>query len=160
MPLLAFPDGGDFHQLAGSPTIDAGAGDALLGAQDIDQTPRTAGAAPDIGADEYVAPAPPAVPPDTNAPSITIDQAPKTPVKTTKFSIAFAAAETATFTCALDSRPPVPCTSPFGKVKRGRHTVVITATDAAGNVSPSSTVTWKVKRKKRGGRPARSIRKG
>jgi hypothetical protein len=51
----------DFHQLAGSPTVDAGtAGDPLLGDFDFDMQQRVLGAAPDIGADELVpAPSPP-----------------------------------------------------------------------------------------------------
>ena len=44
---------GDFHPAAGSPTVDAGTGDLLLGATDPDGNPRTMGAAPDIGAFEY-----------------------------------------------------------------------------------------------------------
>jgi Ca2+-binding RTX toxin-like protein len=59
-PLFADAAGGDYHQLAGSPTIDAGVGDAKLGPTDFDGQPRAMGAAPDIGADEFfVAPAPP-----------------------------------------------------------------------------------------------------
>jgi Ca2+-binding RTX toxin-like protein len=56
-PLLANPGGGDFHQLVGSPTIDAGAFDAQLGAVDYDGNARTLGTAPDIGADEFRPPA-------------------------------------------------------------------------------------------------------
>jgi hypothetical protein len=56
-PLLANPAGGDFHQLVGSPTIDAGAFDAQLGAVDYDGNLRTLGSAPDIGADEFRPPA-------------------------------------------------------------------------------------------------------
>ena len=49
-PLLA-ADG--FHQLAGSPTIDAGQTNSVsVGSEDIDGGPRVTGTAPDIGADE------------------------------------------------------------------------------------------------------------
>jgi hypothetical protein len=51
-PLFANASAGNFRQLAGSPTIDAGTTDPLLGALDIDRQPRVQGAAPDIGADE------------------------------------------------------------------------------------------------------------
>jgi hypothetical protein len=49
---------GDLHQAPASPTIDAGAPDADNGLQDIDRGARTVGPAADIGADEYVVPAP------------------------------------------------------------------------------------------------------
>jgi uncharacterized protein YkwD len=53
-PLLANPGAGNFHQLHGSPTIDAGVADPLSGASDFDGDPRVLGAGIDIGADEYV----------------------------------------------------------------------------------------------------------
>ena len=59
-PLLANPSGGDFHQLPGSPTINAGIVNPLAGLTDFDGDARVVGLAPDIGADEYV-PAPPGV---------------------------------------------------------------------------------------------------
>ena len=76
--------GGDYHQVASSPTIDAGTTDAQIGPVDIDGQARTMGCAPDIGADEFASapcpsstgggPAPgdpgPAVTPDTTAPGI------------------------------------------------------------------------------------------
>jgi hypothetical protein len=52
-PLLA-ADG--YHELAGSPTINAGALDGFSGATDIDGQARTIGTASDIGADELAAP--------------------------------------------------------------------------------------------------------
>jgi hypothetical protein len=58
-PLFASPATLDFHQLAGSPTIDAGMATPLLGTGDFDGDARTLGSAPDIGADEYVPPPPP-----------------------------------------------------------------------------------------------------
>jgi hypothetical protein len=45
--------GGDYHQQANSPTIDAGAVDASLGPEDIDHQARVQGKAPDIGVDEF-----------------------------------------------------------------------------------------------------------
>jgi hypothetical protein len=58
-PIFANPASGDFHELAGSPTIDAGAADALIGTTDLDGAPRSQGTcagaagAPDIGAYEF-----------------------------------------------------------------------------------------------------------
>jgi hypothetical protein len=55
-PLLRDAAAGDARQLPGSPTIDRGAGDPLLGSLDPDEQPRLLGAAPDVGADEAVDP--------------------------------------------------------------------------------------------------------
>ncbi len=44
----------DFHEQASSPTVDAGTSSAGLGPFDLEGNPRTIGAAPDIGAYEYV----------------------------------------------------------------------------------------------------------
>jgi hypothetical protein len=67
-PLFATPPVLDIHQLAGSPTIDAGVATPQLGTADIDGEPRTQGSAPDIGADELVPPAPPPPPEDMRRP--------------------------------------------------------------------------------------------
>ena len=75
-PLLIHAPGfeGDFHQLAGSPTIDAGT-PGLLGTQDIDRALRTQGSSPDIGADEFpgtpaLTGATPASPANDNSPRV------------------------------------------------------------------------------------------
>jgi hypothetical protein len=52
-PELADPANGDFHQLPGSPTIDAGGDFPLLGPLDFERQPRVQGARIDIGADEF-----------------------------------------------------------------------------------------------------------
>lgn len=68
-PRFADAAAGDFRQAPGSPTIDAGlpASDATFGTTDVDGDARTVGAAPDIGADEWVPP--PAVPAPPPAPA-------------------------------------------------------------------------------------------
>jgi hypothetical protein len=144
-PLLADPAGGDFHQLPGSPTIDAGTPDALLGAFDLDGQARVDGSAPDIGADEV-----------QTAPETTISKGPKAKVKTrkkkAKVKFAFESSEPgSTFACALDAAAAAACSSPhYFKVRKGRHSLTVTATDAAGNVDPTpATYSWKVKRKRR-----------
>ena len=64
-PLFAVPASLDFHELAGSATIDAGIAAPKLGTGDLDNEARAQGAAPDIGADEFVPPPPE---PDTRRP--------------------------------------------------------------------------------------------
>jgi hypothetical protein len=51
-PLLVNEAGGDFHELSGSPTIDAGVDDPANGSTDPDGNPRKLGPATDIGAFE------------------------------------------------------------------------------------------------------------
>jgi hypothetical protein len=53
-PLFADAAGGDFHQVPGSPTIDAGVDSAANGTSDFDGDPRTVHGATDIGADEFL----------------------------------------------------------------------------------------------------------
>ena len=57
-PLFVDAAGGDYRQKAGSATIDAGASDPDIGPLDVDGDPRSVGAAPDIGADEFFIPPP------------------------------------------------------------------------------------------------------
>jgi hypothetical protein len=54
-PLFVNSESGDYHEAAGSPTIDAGIADQL-GPLDLGGNPRVLGAAPDIGAYEFVPP--------------------------------------------------------------------------------------------------------
>jgi hypothetical protein len=61
-PLFENEPLGNFHQISGSPTIDAGTPDPLLGSDDFDGQPRVQGCAPDIGADEFPSPPCPSPP--------------------------------------------------------------------------------------------------
>jgi hypothetical protein len=67
-PLFVDAADGNYREAPGSPTIDAGTGDLLLGALDPDGISRSVGSAPDIGAFEFA----PAVssPPSTTPPQI------------------------------------------------------------------------------------------
>ena len=53
VPLVADPATGDFHQVLGSPTIDAGIVNPANGTTDLDGEPRQIGASTDIGVDEF-----------------------------------------------------------------------------------------------------------
>lgn len=137
---------GDYHQAAGSPTIDAGAVDGSSGTTDFDGDARTLGSAPDIGADEFVPPAPPAVP-DTTAPDTKIVKKPKRKTRRRLAAFTFSATESgATFRCKLDRARYKSCRSPFRKrVRPGRHVLRVVAVDAAGNVDPKPAVwRWRV----------------
>ncbi|HEY7629386.1 MAG TPA: choice-of-anchor Q domain-containing protein [Thermoleophilaceae bacterium] len=71
-PLFVNAAAGDFRELAGSPTIDAGVSSLLNGPFDPDGNPRVVGASTDIGAYEFVPQGaqlpPPVTPPDQTAP--------------------------------------------------------------------------------------------
>jgi hypothetical protein len=66
-PLFAGAATGDFHQLAGSPTVNAGALVDLIGTGDFDGDPRVVGTAPDMGADEFVPQTTPSISVPSNA---------------------------------------------------------------------------------------------
>lgn len=83
-----------------------------------------------------------------SAPDTTVTKAPKKRSTKRKATITFASTVAgSTFTCAVDKKAAVACTSPFKKkYKYGKHTVVITATSPAGIVDPTpATVTFKIR---------------
>lgn len=93
-------------------------------------------------------------PRDTTPPQTTITKAPVKKVRTkhkkATVRISFAASERATFLCSVDGQSARPCASPAKfKLRRGKHTIAITAVDSAGNrdLSPA-TVKVKVKKRK------------
>jgi hypothetical protein len=161
-----FTSASDLSLQAGSPSIDQGDPAAGGLSEDFLGRPRpvdgdaVAGAVRDQGAYEYQPPVvvdpPPDPPPaDKTPPETTISKAPKK--KTTKRSVtvAFSASEQgSTFRCSLDGKPAAPCTSPLKLrgLKRGKHVLTVTATDAAGNAdaSPASTRFKVVKKRKKG----------
>jgi hypothetical protein len=69
-PVFINAAGENYREAAGSPTIDAGVADQL-GATDFDGNPRVLGAAPDIGAFEFVPP-PVVVPPTAQIQSLSV----------------------------------------------------------------------------------------
>ena len=56
----------------------------------------------------------------------------------------------ATFQCTVDTKPPVPCTSPFTtKTKKGNHTFSVVAAANGETDGTAAAQAWKVKRKKK-----------
>ena len=152
-PLFANAANGDFHEAAGSPTIDAGTGDSQLGSADIDGEARSQGAVPDIGADEFVPTLPPAANGDRFPPDTKILKGPKKRTKKRKAKFQFGGSEPGlTFECSLDEKAFKPCHSPkkFRSLKRTKHVFAVRAVDAAGNRDPTpADRKWSIKKKKR-----------
>ncbi|MFO0753327.1 MAG: choice-of-anchor Q domain-containing protein [Thermodesulfovibrionales bacterium] len=139
-PLFVNAASGDYHLLAGSPSIDSGNGSApSLPSTDLEGNARVLGMGVDMGAYEYTG--------DTIPPDTTITDSPPNPSSGT-VSFSFSSNETgATFECRLDGESYSPCTSPKGYMglAEGSHTFSVRATDPAGNVDPTpATYTWTI----------------
>lgn len=137
-PLFVDAANGDFHQQAGSPTIDAGDLDGFSGTADFDGDARTLdgdGACPavvDIGADEYVGAALDCTPPQT-----TIASGPSGLTNDSTPTFGLISSESgSTFQCRVDAAAFAACTSPFttSPLTEGPHTLDVRATDIAGNL--------------------------
>lgn len=85
---------------------------------------------------------------DTEAPDVEITSGPNAATKNTTAEFEFSSTdEGATFECAIDGGTAEACTSPvsYGSLGDGDHTVTVTATDEAGNVSdPAASRSWSV----------------
>jgi hypothetical protein len=92
-PLFAAPLMGDFHELAGSPTIDAGITDPANGLFDLDGAPRAQGGSTDIGAYEFPQPAIPVTAPPTATPPVPLAPKKKKRCKKKKRKLATEAAK-------------------------------------------------------------------
>ena len=151
LPVFANPATGDFHQVQGSPTIDAGNGAvSLLGTQDFDRDARVLGGAIDIGADEFVPPS--AGEPDTRAPFTLISKQPKKKTRKRKAKFTFGSDQPgSTFECSLDDGPFEPCTSPlkYRRLEGGKHVFAVRGIDPAGNVGAAVEAKWKIRRRNR-----------
>ncbi len=93
--------------------------------------------------------------PDTSPPETAIGQGDEEEgqdfaKKKVKAKFEFSSSEPSSFECKLDRESFKSCSSPFArKVKPGKHTFQVRATDAVGNVDPTPAKRkWKVKRKK------------
>jgi hypothetical protein len=142
-PLFVDAAAGDFHEAAGSPTIDAGINDAANGTNDLDGDPRTTNGTTDIGAFEFGAPGP--TPPDTRITKSTIKPGKR------KATFEFAAIGDATgFECALArSGKPLTfktCSSPksYRNLKDGHYKFKVRALSSAGADPTPATKTFKI----------------
>jgi hypothetical protein len=152
-PDFADPASGNFHLAAGSALIDRGDPVApVAGETDIDGQARamSAGVCPpvpvrrDIGADEFV--------PGGGAGECSSPTRPNTSVrarhrfvtakKRVKVRLRLSATEAgSTFLCKVDRGKLHACKASFPVwLKLGRHTITVTAVDAAGNTDPSPAV--------------------
>jgi hypothetical protein len=145
-PLFVDAPADDFHQLPGSPTVDAGTTDPRTGTTDVDGEPRPQGAAIDIGADEL-----PAAAPDLTAPATSIDRGPRRRTRRRTARLVFSSSEPGgSFECSLDGRAFNSCSSPkvYSRLRRGGHRFAVRAIDAAGNVDTTpATINWRVTRR-------------
>ncbi len=89
---------------------------------------------------------------DTTAPNTKLGKGPKKKSRARLAKATFSSTEAGSrFECKLDRKPWNACTSPFKrKVAVGKHTLLVRATDAAGNTDPTPLkITWKVTKKKK-----------
>jgi hypothetical protein len=138
-PVFVNAVAGDFHQAAGSPTLDAGVLDASTGPTDFEGDARAIRATaacpalPDIGADERVTTLE-CDPPETTltGPSGTTDDT------TPTFQVG-SDEPGSTFECRVDAAAYAACTSPYTTpvLALGTHTVEARAIDLSGNVDPT-----------------------
>jgi hypothetical protein len=101
--------------------------------------------------EDSIAAAPAGLEPDTQAPETTITKRPKDKTKKKTATFEFTSSEQgSSFLCTLDAKQEFkPCTSPLTvKVKTGKHTFQVQATDPAGNTDPvPASDEWKWKKK-------------
>ncbi|MFN8149752.1 MAG: hypothetical protein U0R24_01320 [Solirubrobacterales bacterium] len=141
-PIFVNAGAGDFHQTAGSPTIDAGTTDSFTGTGDIDGDFRSlegdgvCPTAPDIGADEFVG----SGPIDCDPPETTISGGPTGSTSDNTPTFDLQSDETpSTFECSVDGAAFAPCTTPFttAPLADGAHTFEARATDNSSNTDPT-----------------------
>jgi hypothetical protein len=85
---------------------------------------------------------------DTKKPTAKVKKGPKKKTPSHKATFTLTSSEQgATFTCKLDKGKTKPCNAKTSvKVKKGKHTFQVTATDAAGNAGKAVKFKWQVTR--------------
>ena len=83
---------------------------------------------------------------DLTAPASVLLAGPTSPTNSTSASFTFSSVGATSFGCALDGAAAVPCASPYvvSPVSEGSHTMVVSASDAAGNPAQPGTSVWTV----------------
>jgi hypothetical protein len=83
---------------------------------------------------------------DTSPPTTSITAKPSNPSNVESPSFQFAASESATFECKIDSAAFASCATPksYTALADGAHTFRVKATDRAGNPGPEATYTWSI----------------
>jgi hypothetical protein len=135
---------GNYREVSGSPTIDAGVNDPANGATDLAGNPRslpgvitcTAPQPPavtDIGAFEFVPVVPPCPPRIVPPPETVLGKA-KIRLRKAKFRFRATGEPATGFECKLDRKPWRKCASPrtYKRLKPGRHTFRVRAFDSGG----------------------------
>ncbi|MGZ4597136.1 MAG: hypothetical protein ACXV3V_09440, partial [Actinomycetes bacterium] len=82
---------------------------------------------------------------DSTAPSNVVLTGPSSPTNDASPQVTFSATGATAYTCTLDGGAPVACTSPYavpGPLDESLHSLTVTASDAAGNVSNPATANW------------------
>jgi hypothetical protein len=131
------------HTFAVRATDPAGNVDASPASRSF--TVNTSGTPIDPGPNPDTTPSIDRTPPQVSIGTVTVKRSKRSA------TVTFTATDDATATtCSLDGSAATACTSPvtLKKLRPGRHTLVVQATDAAGNRSEAATVTFKVKRKR------------
>lgn len=135
-PQFTDPATGNYRPAPGSPLIDAGNPAAGTSTLDLVGNPRVADgngditAVRDMGAYEV---------PDTFAAQTSGVGGPTSPFRDRTPTFTFSSEPGAAFTCRIDARTPVPCSSPFTSpsLADGTHKITVTARDALGNADPT-----------------------
>lgn len=169
-PLFVNAAASDFHQLANSPTIDAGANDAANGLLDLAGNARTLAAVipcpaiTDIGAYEYAGgPATCPSPPTERKSDPIVDPTREIPKAPASVSIVKAKVEEGTatfrfkgsggtgplkFECKLDAKPFHSCKSPkaYKGLEPGKHKFSVRAVEAGGKKSKPAAQAFQIQK--------------